>query len=393
MSTPALEKRLARNSARLNVLELDGSQQSRGMIWRNVSELDADCIEQWQHLYLRSLSPNVYLSPDFVLSALATFADAEPALVASRGKDGFSALALVEKKSRSLAYPLKSRSLFKTPHSFQTGVLISKDITDAALDAFLYGLLSRGVPSVYLQDFVVNSELCMRLAASAHRQGFGWYEDYRYSRAVLSAGLDIEEWSSERKKRVKEARRSEKRLAERGDLDWRLVASREIGEDSVEAFLELEHDSWKGAEGSSLLARDREAEFFRRLVERLKKRDGIFFTELLLDGEIIASTANLMAGDSAFAFKVAWKRELARFGPGVLNEIKLIERAATGDVPFKQIESGAAGDSYIDALWPGRIVMFSGYLTRGVLPNLLGTALMRLRQMNRRLQTLAPAKA
>ena len=44
----------------------------------------------------------------------------------------------------------------------------------------------------------------------------------------------------------------------------------------------------------------------------MKEHDEVFFTELLLNDEVIAVTVNFNSRGAAFAFKVAWKQALAK---------------------------------------------------------------------------------
>ena len=48
-----------------------------------------------------------------------------------------------------------------------------------------------------------------------------------------------------------------------------------------------------------------------------------------------------------------------------MNEVAFVRHVATHEMPFRNIDSGAVADSYINALWPGRVTMFNGYLLRG----------------------------
>lgn len=166
-------------------------------------------------------------------------------------------------------------------------------------------------------------------------------------------------------KRIKEIARTRRRLQEQGDLKWRLVRSADITDRSIETFLDLENQGWKGEAGSSLLSNPKEAQFIRRCINALREHDEVFLTELLLNDEVVATTVNFSSRDAAFAFKVAWKQALAKLAPGILNEVFFVEHIAAHGASFTCIDSGAVSDSYISALWPGRLPMFTGYLARG----------------------------
>ena len=334
--------------------------------WHEISKLTPRFVAQWRDLYRDSISPNVYLSPDFILTALDTFCTARAQVVCLTTGDTLHALAVVEEIGPSPRFPLRSLQLFKSVHSFQSGILVRQGAPDSTFDAFIRGLLSGSAPCLYFRDFSLASEIARRVIESARRQHLTWHETHRHERAALDAGISLEEWKATMPgKRIKEIARTRRRLQEQGDLRWRLVRSADITDRSIETFLDLEHQGWKGKEGSSLLSNAKEAQFARRCINVLKEHDEVFFTELLLNDEVIAVTVNFNSRDAAFAFKVAWKQALAKLAPGILNEAFFVEHVAGGGAFFTSIDSGAAGDSYINALWPGRLPMFTGYLARG----------------------------
>jgi hypothetical protein len=280
---------------------------------------------------------------------------------------------------------MRSVKLFKTIHSFQTGILLRKGITNEMVDTLLRELFDRGAPAVSCVDFDMRTPAAQTLIASAKRQRLYWYELVRYSRPILESDISLEEWQSTRKKAIKEAARQRRRLAEQGDVGWRLVMPADVTSETVETFLSLEHDGWKAERGTSLLSREAESEFLRRLVPKLADAGEIFFTELRLNRDVVASTINFMSGEAAFAFKVGWDRRLARFGPGVLNEISFVEHVAGNELPFKHIESGAQEDSFIARLWPGRTTMFTGYLIRGHVGKISASTTQAARRLRARL--------
>lgn len=332
--------------------------------WQDASALTPEFIAAWRDLLRDSISPIVYLSPEFVLGAARTFVDTELHVVSMKSGQGLRALAVLQVKDCPLPVPARTLGLFKSKHSFHSGLLLSRDIPDSDLDAFLAELMRRA-PCLHLSDFCLDTQLARRLFASADRLKLGRYEAKRYDRATLSSDITVEEWEAGiRAKKLKEFNRLWGRLNEQGEVSWRLVGPDEITAESVESFLKLEHGGWKGQEGDSLLSNPQEAEFFRQLVADLAEQDGVFFAEIVLDDAVVASSVNFKAGDKAYAFKVAWEQSLKKFSPGIMNEIEFIRHVAAHDVPFRYIDSGANADSYINALWPGRVTMYNGCLLR-----------------------------
>jgi hypothetical protein len=96
------------------------------------------------------------------------------------------------------------------------------------------------------------------------------------------------------------------------------------------------------------------------------RADGdLFFTELLLDGQAIASSCNLCSGPDGFAFKVAFDPCFAKYGPGLLNELGFLKALEQGVDRFRFIDSGAAPGSFIEELWPDRVPLYSGAVALG----------------------------
>ena len=81
---------------------------------------------------------------------------------------------------------------------------------------------------------------------------------------------------------------------------------------------------------------------------------------MCLDGDVIASTSNLISGGTGFAFKIGYNPGYAKMSPGVLNEVEFIQHAPTLCGSLSYIDSGALEGSYIDQLWAGRRVLASG---------------------------------
>ncbi|MDH3692547.1 MAG: GNAT family N-acetyltransferase [Gammaproteobacteria bacterium] len=349
--------------------------------WYKASDLPVEVVEQWHKLYNSCISPNVYLSPDFVQAALRTFYDSDVLIACIRSINGLQAFALVEDGAPSFRFPLRSLKLVKTKHSFRSGLLLSSDIEDSSLDAFVGGLLKRA-PCLQFSDFCLDTAVARKLSESANRLNLSWYENRRYDRAFLRTNMSLDEWEATiRKKKLKEMGRTQSRLKEQGDLSWRVVNGKDVDDKVIDSFLELEHKGWKGESGNSILSDAKEAEFFRRVVRNFKTRDKVFFTEVVLDDAVVASMCNFKSRDQAFAFKVAWEPALARYSPGIMNEVAFIRYLTEHDVSFDLIDSGAGPDSYINSLWPDRAPMFHGYLLRGRHAKILAWALTKSRRV------------
>jgi hypothetical protein len=122
----------------------------------------------------------------------------------------------------------------------------------------------------------------------------------------------------------------------------------------MDDFIRLEHSGWKGDEGTSLYSNPNHRRFFYEMMAGFNETGRAFFTELSLNGKNISSTSNLISGKAGFAFKVGWDIEYAKYGPGILNEIKTLEHGQESLSDIEYIDSSAAQNSYINRFWPGR---------------------------------------
>jgi CelD/BcsL family acetyltransferase involved in cellulose biosynthesis len=152
--------------------------------------------------------------------------------------------------------------------------------------------------------------------------------------------------------------------------------------DPVETFLHLEHLGWKGANRTSLRSSPLDEAFFRDLVAL--SGPGAFFTELLVDGSVIASTSNFRIGDNGFAFKSGYHPEFSEASPGLLNEIFLLEHLEqASDLAY--LDSGAVEGSYMDTLWPDRDILYSGIVTASAFTRQVTSLMSGVRSIKRRL--------
>lgn len=334
--------------------------------WLTSRDLTPDIVEQWADLSRSACTPNVYLSPDFLLPALDFLSfDGQPRLAAAWNADGTELLALgvFVTRERSLRLPFRALELARSIHSFQSGLLLKSDITDQALDSYLANLLAGGIMAVAMRDMQRTAPCLGRLIASAQRQGLEWITDHEYQRAALVNGDDVSWRQHVSKSILRQLRRNRRRLEELGEVAIRLVPSDKITDARIETFLALENNGWRRA--TSLLSDSSQAEFFRAALRRLRESGNVFFVELTLDDRVIASTVNFHAREHGFAFKIGWDPQYRKCTPGYLVEFELLRIGAAGGLPARYVESGAGEGSYLDALWPARITMVDGYLVSG----------------------------
>lgn len=334
------------------------------------AELGPGVIAAWRELSAHALEPNAYLTPMFVLPALAHLGSALPVQVflieSERGEligvGVFNIKALLPAR-----FPVFGGEFlvgYRSRHSFLSGLLVDGQQAASAIDAFFAFVSRPGTRWHGVRFEWLNTEgrFGQLLLESARRHGIWWSATERVQRAVLFPGSVDAHALIERipAARRKDLQRRQRRLSELGSLDWRVYVGKALTDDVIEHFLALEHMGWKGRAGTSVRANPAHEQFFTAMIGGFRTVGGVFFTELLLDGRVIASTCNLISGNSAFAFKLGWDPAYAKYSPGLLNELWLLENAREQFGHLDLIDSGAVEGSFIDKLWLDKRELRSG---------------------------------
>ena len=330
------------------------------------AELDAGLLEAWRALEERALEPNAFLSPLFVVPAirhLTPLAEAERVRVLfverdGAGPRGLVAACVLERSRASREFPLPHLRMYRSRHSYLSGFLVDRDEAEPAVRA-LFSFLGRQNwtgHGLALDEYPVDGGRPPSSRASPRKRASGGASGAARSgpflvpaeggEALLDARL-----SSNRKKKLRRTRRL---LEAEGRLEWRLVGGRDADEACIERFLRVEHDGWKVDEGTSILSQEADAAFCREAMRSFAEHGRLFFAELLLGDQVIASISNFLAQDVGFSFKVGWLSQYARMGLGLFNEFEFVRHAPTACAGIRFIDSGASAGSYIEHFWPGR---------------------------------------
>jgi hypothetical protein len=218
----------------------------------------------------------------------------------------------------------------------------------------------------------------------ARRRPF-WLGDWS-TRAFFEPGEDAERYlrGAISGLALKEVRRKEKRLRERGRLVWREL---EPGEDVapwLRNFLELEASGWKGRGRSALACREAEREFFVSAATAAHDVGQLMLLGLFLDDRPLALKCNFLAGAGGFAFKIAFDEAYRAFSPGFLLEVEHVRRLHRHPEIRWMDSCAAAQHAMINRLWPGRRTMATVLFATGRAPGDLVVSLMPLLQWGRR---------
>jgi GNAT acetyltransferase-like protein len=357
----------------------------------DLSEITQEFLDQWSALECSSLEDNAFLSSSFVIPAIENLSKGQKILMVPVYRNDSSTLCglgIFTYHLGSLSYPLPHLQAFKSQHSFLTGLLL--DVNDSlAIAAEMMSFVKSSYPSVCCIRFR-DVDLTGRFGEVIHELGktteFSWHESSTVERACLSISELDNDWEKNlSKRRMKTYRNALNRLKAIDSVEWRLIQSNEAGPTQIQDFLQLEHKGWKGDNGDSLLSQENQERFFVQTVENFARSNGVFFTELLLGDEIIASTCNFISGNSGFAFKIGWDPDYQKYSPGIVNEIEFLRHTDTSALPINSIDSGAPESSFINHYWSGRKTLSRGILAFGSKGSAIACIMQQLRLVKRRL--------
>ncbi|MET0371103.1 MAG: GNAT family N-acetyltransferase [Sphingobium sp.] len=313
----------------------------------------------WDGLSLDAAEANAFYAPDMLRAALEHLAQpGEVRLIEAWDDDGLIGLLPAKVAPSHGRLPIKCATNWMHGHCFFGAPLVRQGREIAAWTSFLTQLDRAGWAGAFLHLQGLDADGA-NVAAITHvcaRQERSLREVHRYERAMLRSDLSADAYweTNVRSKKRKEIRRLQKRLAELGTVEHRLIAPSDDLAEWTRAFLTLEASGWKGGEGTALVCHPADRAFFEAACAAAFAGGRLHFLRIDLDGRPIAMLVNFRHGDGAFSFKIAFDEELGRFSPGVL--IELANLHAVLDTPgIAWMDSCAAVDHpMIDSLWAER---------------------------------------
>jgi hypothetical protein len=345
----------------------------------------------WQSLEERALEPNFYLSPYFALPAVQHLAAKHsPKIYAVHVLESqvkkLVGLAILGKSGSRKEFPLPQMVAYHSPHSYLSGFLLDAEYGKQALQCLFEFLQQSRVhgDGIWLQDWQSDSPQGRMIHSVASEAGMVWHSLYSYERAILRpAKVDDEQYrKSLTNAGGKDLERRIRRLKELGEISSRVLWGKQVTEDTIDRFLALEDREWAREQKTSLLAAGHET-FLRQVCEPLRDASRMFVAELLLNGDPIASTINFTAGNQGFAFKIGWEQKLAKFSPGIVNELWFMREVNQSCSHLTQIDSGASADSFINKIWPDRTTLSTGIFVSSMRGKLVSRAIELARAVKR----------
>jgi CelD/BcsL family acetyltransferase involved in cellulose biosynthesis len=313
----------------------------------------------WEELARDAAEANAFYAPDMLCAALDHLAGAEAAHVVEAWEgEELIGLLPVSISPRHGRLPIACVTNWMHEHAFFGAPILRRGRETAAWAALLRAIetapWARGV--LHLRGIDAAGASAAALEAVCVEQRRGLTEIHRYDRAMLRSDLPADAYweANMRSKKRKEIRRLQKRLAELGAVEERMLADPADLDAWCDAFLALEASGWKGQEGTALADDPAHAAFFRQACAAALAAGRLHFLRIDLDGAPIAMLANFRHGEGAFSFKIAIDEAHGRFSPGVLIELFNLHAVQDDPVIAWMDSCAAPGHPMIDSLWAER---------------------------------------
>jgi CelD/BcsL family acetyltransferase involved in cellulose biosynthesis len=323
-------------------------------------------IDSWRTLTDRAVEPNGYYLADWELAVDAT----------ARYRTGAAALTVYEKSSSGCrsgaliglmpvipawrAYRIPLPALVSAdPYGTLCTPLLDRDKAEAAAAALLHEARVAGQRALILRNVALDGAAMKAFTTVLDRDGLKPRTLQAHERACLDATRDAEELLREAlgAKKLKELRRQRNRLADHGDVTFKIVRTPKDVADALETFLALEASGWKARRGTALAQDDGDATFIRRATAALAERGQCEIVTLRAGDAPVAAAIVLRHQDRAFYFKLGVDERFAKFSPGVQLTLDLT-RYLCADPAIAMVDSTAApGHPMIDPIWRGRFAI------------------------------------
>ncbi len=327
-----------------------------------VETLDA-LQSQWCALAGEASEPNPFLEPFMLrpaLKALPEGADAQVLLVWRDEK--LIGVHAWRRQMRFGRFPVLNIESFRHRHVYFGAPLVASGDEKAFAGAFLSWLdgpchlaAFASLPLLKADGLVVGA-----LIKVATEQGRELREVECRGRAKISRQGTYEEHlqknmsSSSRKK----MRAKTRRLAALGTIGYDIF---DPSKDDIVAwmsgYLHFEHKGWKGEAGTSILSDPNDEIFWREMVASAADQGRLKFSRLKIDDRIIAYSIDVLAGDGAYALKIAHDPAYDCYSPGVLLEYANL-KAFFSQNKYDWADSCAASDhSVLSRLWGDEVTI------------------------------------
>ena len=312
----------------------------------------------WADLASRAVEANAFYHPAFAraVARLAEGRSGARALVAwdSPTKRRMIGLLPVIPAWRALRIPVPVFVAWQA-YAPLTTPLLDRDHAEAAARALVAAARKGGAQALLLPALAEDGPAAHAMRAAIADFGLEPYAFDRHERARLDAAQDGEEaLATLGAKKLKELRRQRNRLADTGDVAFRVAAPGRETEAALASFLALEASGWKGASGTALASKPGDVAFLKAAVPAMALSGNAEVVTLRTGDKVVAAGVVLRHLRNAYFFKIAYDETFAKTSPGVQLTLD-ITRAMCADETIDAVDSTAiANHPMIDHIWRDR---------------------------------------
>ena len=237
-------------------------------------------------------------------------------------------------------------------YAFLSNPVLDPDYQDQAMNTMLDAIeLDERLPKVMrLRYLDADGPSYAALMRALRGRGAKMLQVSQHERPVITKELVRSNASGSTRKKLRQKWR---RLNAMGAVEVVNDPSPSAVQEAFEVFLNMEHASWKGSAGTSLLSNARDAAFVRQLIYSLSQEERASVALLTLDRRPIAAQVLLQCGRMAYTWKTAFNAEFGTVSPGALLIDKLTEQLFDSGTT-ESIESCSPEGSFMNQLWPER---------------------------------------
>jgi len=320
---------------------------------RPVADLNESEVAAWRELVDAAVEPNPFFDPDFALPAARELRpSALGILVVTEGGDWLCALPVTCARGWK-RIPLKGLVTWNHLYCFLGTPLLRSDAGEDTVERLLVEGDKHGGSFLGLDLVGMDGTFGAYLERAQVELDSHPVELASFERATLERRPEQTYMALSAKHR-RNFERLRRRLAD--DLGAELeLRDRSDDPAAWQEFLEVEASGWKGGEGTgTALAAIGHGELFLEICRRLSPRGMLQLIAAEAGGRTAAMLCNVVAGGTAFTFKIASAGDLLQYSPGVQVEILYLDLFHS-DRRLQRADSCAvAGNAMINRLWPDR---------------------------------------
>ncbi len=312
----------------------------------------------WADLAARAVEPNAFFHPAWA-RAVAQNREAHAGVRALLAWDGparsrLIGLLPVVSAWRALRLPIPVMVAWQA-YAPLTTPMLDAEMTDAAARALVAAAKKAGALALLFPALAEEGPAAAALRAAIKTKT---YVLERHQRARLDATQDGETaLQSLGSKKIKELRRQRNRLADDGEVTFKLAAPGDETAAALDAFLTLEAAGWKGATGTALAQSEGDAAFIRNAVPDLVASGAAQMATLSSGDNVVAAGVLLRHLRRGYFFKIAYDETLAKTSPGVQITLD-ITRTLCADDNIDDVDSIAISNHpMIDRIWRARLAI------------------------------------